>query len=91
MIWTILCAAAAGLSCILLLVGLPHARAQLRDHLSPPEVAHHVFVGVVLPLVFIIIMFKLYIWWLIVVFDFYNIIKFRRGGPAFEAVPMRGI
>ncbi|KAF0305594.1 hypothetical protein FJT64_022787 [Amphibalanus amphitrite] len=89
MIWTILCTAAAGLFGVSLLVAFPAVRAQLRHH--PPAASHrtHRHLDIVLPFVFIVIMFKLYTWWLIVVFDFYNRIRFARGGPPFEAVPMQ--
>ncbi|XP_043200253.1 uncharacterized protein LOC122369520 [Amphibalanus amphitrite] len=88
MIWTILCTAAAGLFGVSLLVAFPAVRAQLRHH-PPAAVTGHIVTGLVLPFVFIVIMFKLYTWWLIVVFDFYNRIRFARGGPPFEAVPMQ--
>ena len=89
MVWTVLCTAVAGMFGISLLIAFPSVHSSRQHYLPPEAVTRHLVLGMVLPFVFVVVMFKLYTWWLIVVFDFYNRIRFAAGGPPFDTIQMQ--
>ena len=76
MVWTILCTVTTGLSGVLVLGAIP-----VILQMPPPHgtsTTQHLM-GLVLPLLFIAIMFSLHTWWLVVVFKFYNRHQYSTG------------
>lgn len=79
MIWTILCTIGAGIfgACLIFFVAVAQ---------WTPDNTNDLIQFLVVPLIFTVIIFVLYTWWLVVVFNFYNRLK---NGQAFDSIPMQ--
>ena len=91
MVWTILCTVAAGLFGVSLIFAFPSLKSAHRDGLLTDTEYDSVFITTLGPFVFVAVMFKLYIWWLVVVFRFYQQLRFAGQELRFDGVQMRTV